>query len=73
MIGGARGYQIIPATREIAFEESDKARRALVKAKAEGAGSSRLERLQAAYWDASAMWQQWVQADSFAAQAGCYD
>lgn len=70
---GVRHAQTIPATREQAYCEHEKAHRAAHRARKAGAESARQRRLDEASQDAWTAYRRWVDADSFAAQAGAYD
>lgn len=73
MSGTVKLHQTIAPGREQAYRESETARRALVKAKHEGASAERLRRLQQAYFDAGQLHGDWKRADSLAAQAGAFE
>lgn len=65
--------QTIPATREVAYREHEKASRACRQAEKAGASPERLKRLRDAEQIAWTQYREWVEADSFAARAGAYD
>jgi hypothetical protein len=70
---GVRHAQTIPATRELAYREHEKAHAAAHVARKQGAEPARQRRLDEASQDAWTAYRRWVDADSFAAQAGAFD